>query len=124
MKPSSPILVLTLCAALIQTQAAQAVPFAPTAARTATAGLTTNVHIVDYRRGYGYRRGRNVGLGIAAAIIGGVVIANATRSNGYYERRHRGSGAAQRCADTYRSFDWQSGTYLGYDGDRHVCPYL
>jgi len=27
------------------------------------------------------------------------------------------------CARRYRSFDRRSGTYLGYDGFRHYCPY-
>jgi hypothetical protein len=65
-------------------------------------------------------------LGIAAAIVSVVVLSQAARSNGYTERRYRfsGSSAAQHCADTYRSFDWDTGTYMGYDGERHVCPYL
>lgn len=29
-----------------------------------------------------------------------------------------------RCRDRYRSFDPATGTFLGYDGERHVCPYL
>jgi hypothetical protein len=27
------------------------------------------------------------------------------------------------CMQTYRSYDPQSGTYLGYDGLRYPCPY-
>lgn len=30
----------------------------------------------------------------------------------------------ERCRDRYRSFDAATGTFLGYDGLRHVCPYL
>ena len=26
------------------------------------------------------------------------------------------------CRQTYRSYDPASGTYLGYDGQRHPCP--
>jgi hypothetical protein len=29
-----------------------------------------------------------------------------------------------RCQARYRSFDPESGTFLGYDGFRHPCPYL
>jgi hypothetical protein len=29
-----------------------------------------------------------------------------------------------RCQARYRSFDLESGTFLGYDGLRHPCPYL
>jgi hypothetical protein len=31
-------------------------------------------------------------------------------------------GSAAWCAQTYRSYDPSSGTYLGYDGFRHPCP--
>jgi hypothetical protein len=34
-----------------------------------------------------------------------------------------GAGAdASYCAQRYRSYDPASGTYLGYDGQRHPCP--
>jgi hypothetical protein len=121
---------LALCSAMLGGGTAQALPAAPFAG-TPSVTHTSDLYAVGYRGGYrhgGYRysRGRNVGLGIAAAIVGGVVLSQAARSNGYYDRRYRtsGSSAAQRCADTYRSFDWDSGTYMGYDGERHVCPYL
>ena len=108
---------------------AHALPGSPALGHAITAGNAPTIQNIHSRRGgygygYGRNRGRNIGLGIAAGIIGGVVISQAARSNGYYERRHSGSSARQRCADTYRSFDWSSGTYMGYDGDRHVCPYL
>jgi ABC-type nickel/cobalt efflux system permease component RcnA len=32
-----------------------------------------------------------------------------------------GSSWKAACARKYRSFDWASGTYLGYDGYRHPC---
>jgi hypothetical protein len=31
-------------------------------------------------------------------------------------------GDASYCAQRYRSYDPASGTYLGYDGERHPCP--
>ena len=54
------------------------------------------------------------------------MISQAVRADGYGYRRYRQAGysASQRCAGTYRSFDWDSGTYIGYDGERHTCPYL
>lgn len=132
MKKTQALLAVVLSASMLSAPAVQAFPSAP--ARDAVAGATqskSNVEDVRYygRRGWGghgWRGGR--GLGIAAGIIGGAVIAGAL-SDDYYYRRHRygyvdGGGARQRCADTYRSFDWRSGTYLGYDGYRHVCPYL
>ena len=33
-----------------------------------------------------------------------------------------GGDASAYCAQTYRSYDPASGTYLGYDGQRHPCP--
>jgi hypothetical protein len=33
-----------------------------------------------------------------------------------------GDDAGAYCAQTYRSYDPASGTYLGYDGLRHPCP--
>lgn len=32
--------------------------------------------------------------------------------------------AVERCEARYRSFDRRSGTFLGNDGRRHLCPYL
>ncbi|MCC7253446.1 BA14K family protein [Hyphomicrobium sp.] len=32
--------------------------------------------------------------------------------------------AVERCAARYRSFDRRTGTFLGNDGRRHLCPYL
>ena len=119
---SKTLLALTLCASLVSAEAAQAFP-ASNATRpvAAPAGAQSDVQSVYYRRGYRYGRGA-IGLGIAGAIIGGAIIAN----EGYRYRRYRYAGvsARQQCADTYRSFDWDSGTYMGYDGVRHVCPYL
>jgi hypothetical protein len=132
MKSTHLLLVAVLAVAPLATGPASALPLSSTS-HGVTASSASSVQMIDYRRGYAGRRGsggRNVGLGIAAAIIGGVVISQAARANnysgGYYERRYRASGssAAQHCADTYRSFDWDSGTYMGYDGERHVCPYL
>jgi hypothetical protein len=63
------------------------------------------------------RRNRNVGS-LFLGTVAGLIIANAIREN-----RARDSDM-QACADRYRSFDWDTGTYVGYDGERHVCPYL
>lgn len=70
-----------------------------------------------YNRGYGYRRGYYgngaavVGGLAAGAIIGGAIASSQARasSEGY-------------CAQRYKSYDPASGTYLGYDGQRHACP--
>lgn len=66
----------------------------------------------DRRRGL---RGRDVGIGIGAAIIGGMIASQAARAD---------RTAMQMCADRFRSFDWERGTYVTYGGEVRVCPYL
>ena len=63
--------------------------------------------------GGGYYRNDGAVLGglAAGAIIGGAIANSQARtdSSGY-------------CSQRYRSYDPASGTYLGYDGQRHSCP--
>ncbi len=98
-----------------------------------------------YRGGYGYRRDGGGGFvpGLAAgAIIGGAIASPgyayyggpAYYTPGYYDDQYyddgavavapapAGDDAVAYCMQTYRSYDPQSGTYLGYDGLRHPCP--
>lgn len=99
-------------------------------AQLAAAGAV-HVEHVQYRsygrgyggyRNYGYRRndGRNIALGIGAAIIGGIALSEAARA----EHRTTYAGDWDRCAETYRSFESSTGMYTGYDGVRRTCPYL
>ena len=97
--------------------------------------------------GGGFRRGGGGGGfipgAIAGAVIGGAI---ATAPYGYYggpgyyyapgysDDEYYDSGpvvvapapggddAVAYCMQTYRSYDPQSGTYLGFDGLRHPCP--
>lgn len=73
-------------------------------------------------RYYGGRRhyGRNIGIGIGAAVITGILLSEAARA----EHRRSHSSAWERCADTFRSFEPDTGYYTGYDGVRRPCPYL
>lgn len=41
---------------------------------------------------------------------------------GYYSYYPTSDQSAAYCAQRYRSYDAASGTYLGYDGQRHPCP--
>ena len=116
---------LVLCGSMLAAGAAKAVPAA--APLAGLAGGSSPLSKVYYR-GYGryggyrggyYRGGRWIGLGIGAAIVGSAIVAE-----NYRYRRYRDDSAVERCADTYRSFDPRSGTYMGYDGERHTCPYL
>ena len=68
-------------------------------------------HGGHYRRHYG--TGAAVLGGLAAgAIIGGAIANSQAQAN----------DAVTYCAQRYRSYDVASGTYLGYDGNRHPCP--
>jgi hypothetical protein len=70
-------------------------------------------------RGYG---GAAAGLGIglaAGAILGGAIAAQSAPR--YYEPAPAGD-AVGYCMSRFKSYDPESGTYLGYDGLRHPCP--
>jgi len=64
-------------------------------------------------RGRGGGRGVGVGVGIAAGIIGGAIIAD------QYRRR---DDAVAYCAQRFRSYNPETGTYIGRDGFEHPCP--
>lgn len=98
-----------------------------------------------------YHHGGNFGAGVAAGVagaaVGGAIASQAYASQayyggpgyydagpGYYDDQYydgggvvaaapeSGGGDVAYCMQTYRSYDPQSGTYLGYDGYRHPCP--
>jgi BA14K-like protein len=82
------------------------------------------------RRSGGGNGGRNLAIGIGAAVLGGVILSEAARA----DRRNRpvfveesyedDDDRRQRCADRFRSFDWDDGTFINRDGDRVMCPFL
>ncbi|MEM7191858.1 MAG: BA14K family protein [Pseudomonadota bacterium] len=86
------------------------------------------------RRHYGYRRSNNgwnavgaglVGLGVGAVIGSAlapktVVVAPPARPVGYRPQPWTDAWY-NYCSARYRSFNPQSGTYLGYDGYEHFC---
>jgi hypothetical protein len=140
---------LMTAAAPFLTVPASAMPIAPLTELQNQAAVPAEA--VQYRgggRGYwrggrGYGRGYGgVGAGLAAgAIIGGAIAGSG--AYGYAPYGYRGyaapgyieddvddayvavapqGGGAAYCAQRYRSYDPESGTYLGYDGLRHPCP--
>jgi len=82
------------------------------------------------------------GGGLAAGVIGGMVLGGIIASQrpyyygyrgpyGYYGYRAPygvygaypyGGSAVGYCLSRFKSYDPYSGTYLGYDGFRHPCP--
>ena len=109
---------------------AQPAVAAPLFNQTQAGPATTNVDFVRYRgwhhggwrrhgwhRGYGwghgyYRRGPGLGALAAGAIIGSAMASSQARA----------SDAETYCEQRFKSYDPASGTYLGYDGERHACP--
>ena len=104
---------------------------------------TSNIETV--RWGWGGRGwGWGLGGGLAAgAIIGGALAAPYYYGGGYpyyygggpyyaapayevepgyYEEGGGGGGGVEYCMHRFRSYDPRSGTYVGYDGQRHPCP--
>lgn len=86
-------------------------------------------------RRYGYRP--FVGFTVGAAIVAGAIIANrayAPRRGYYYDTYdydgpyyyppdHRGD-PREVCARHFRSFEWETGLYTTYRGEKRMCPYL
>jgi hypothetical protein len=126
---------------------------APAAAAAATSGpLATDSGVVnvqdrryrgerrgrhrgDWNRGrrhhrgyydYGYNPGAYIGLGIAGAILDGA-LSDDGYVEGYADEPGYGGGssaAMQRCAAQFRSFEWDTGLYTTYGGEKRLCPYL
>jgi BA14K-like protein len=99
----------------------------------------------NWQGGGGYRRGDGGG-GFIPGAVAGAVIGGALASSGYgyygggpgyyapgyYDDQvyddsvavapQGGDDGVAYCMQTYRSYDPQSGTYMGNDGYRHPCP--
>lgn len=134
--PSKSMLTAAICAALLLVAAspASAVPGGGFGHSLDRSGDSTSLlDRVQYRGQFNGRRynrysgnryrsngGRNLALGIGGLIIGGIVLSEAARS----QHRQQHGNDWQRCAQTYRSFESDTGMYTGYDGQRHTCPYL
>ena len=112
---------------------AAAAPAAPAQSLLETAKEGSAMTQVHRRRGGGWGPGLGIGLG----IIGGAIIANelSRPRRGYYydDYDYRGpytypsgySGDARSlCAQNFRSFEWSTGLYTTYSGERRLCPYL
>jgi hypothetical protein len=88
------------------------------------ASSQTNVQRVRYRRHHGSRHhhhhnyDRDVAIGLGLGLLGGIV-SDAARTDyyNYYDPR-------SLCATRFRSFEWDTGLYTTYEGDKRLCPYL
>ena len=111
--------------------AAAPMAMTPGAAR-AEAGSTV-VQVRRYRHFHRHHRhgGRGLGIGLGLGIIGGIIAAEAyRRSPGYaydeevYDARPPSGDPRAACASQFRSFEWGTGLYTTYSGEKKLCPYL
>jgi hypothetical protein len=74
-----------------------------------------------HRHGWNHRRGWGpaAGIGFATGAMIGGAFAAAPRA--YYAPGPTAREVAY-CSQRFKSYDPASGTYLGYDGNRHACP--
>jgi hypothetical protein len=101
------------------------------------------VEQIQSRRGYRHRHRRDRwdndwAPWVAGGLLGlGVYgLSQGLADDGYYYGGYSGyggdyaydyepsGGGYARCEATFRSFDPATGTYVGYDGVRRMCPYL
>ena len=68
--------------------------------------------------------GAGVALGVGALIVGSILASKHARAERRVVVVDRDEEAFQRCADDFRSFDWDTGTIVNRYGDRVACPYL
>ena len=137
---------LAVAALALGSVGAQAAPVSVTGGGTAGASKSSGVTEVQYRRGGGGRfyrgggrgwRGPGIGLGIGAGLLAGSIIASQAyrpRAGYYYDDEvYDGpyyapegySGDPRRlCAENFRSFEWNTGLYTTYGGEKKLCPYL
>jgi hypothetical protein len=73
--------------------------------------------------------GPGIALGLGAGIASGLAYGAYADSYAYdpYAQPYAYSGGSggrddAYCSQRFRSYDPRSGTYLGYDGERHPCP--
>jgi hypothetical protein len=78
------------------------------------------------RRHHRHENDNNATVGLVAGVILGFVLGAAITDSQDHQTHAQSKLSDEAwldaCARRYRSFDRQSGTYLGYDGLRHYCP--
>jgi hypothetical protein len=133
-----PVAALALTLGLLPAMPANAAPMLPGAAKMDAESAVTPVHRRHGHRHHHHHRhgGRGVALGLGLGLIGGIIAAEAYRPRpGYYydDEDYDGpyyapsgfSGDPRTlCAQNFRSFEWNTGLYTTYGGEKRLCPYL
>jgi hypothetical protein len=112
---------------------------APAAMPPSVAKAEAGTTVVEVRRRshrhhrhhhHGHRhRGGNLAIGLGIGIIGGLIAADAYRNapayadDEVYDTPPAGD-PRQLCAREFRSFEWSTGLYTTYSGEKKLCPYL
>jgi hypothetical protein len=109
---------------------------APAAMPPSVAKAEAGTTVVEVRRRshrhhhHGHRhRGGNLAIGLGIGIIGGLIAAEAYRNapayadDEVYDTPPAGD-PRQLCAREFRSFEWSTGFYTTYSGEKKLCPYL
>lgn len=136
-----PIGAVALAFAVAPAEAAPTAPATTAAiAGKADASVVTQVQGWGHRRHHrGHRRGWGaapwIGLG-AGVVVGSIIASEAYRPRrGYYYDDYEYNGPYYYpsayagdprtvCAQNFRSFEWRTGLYTTYEGERRLCPYL
>lgn len=111
--------------AAISVEPAVAAPTGAMAGAGTLAASAKPLVSVQYRRwhhrhhnhGPYYRQHRGTGAAVIGGLAAGAIIGGAIANS-----QARANDAVSYCSQRYRSYDPASGTYLGYDGNRHRCP--
>lgn len=122
---------------------ANAAPLAPASAAVAAAGAENLVEQVQYRRyygprygyygrGYRYNRGAAVGAGIAAGALGALAAGALLAPGPVYAEpvpvyrdpvyAAPDADAIAYCSRRFRTYDPETGTYIGSGGVVRACP--
>lgn len=62
------------------------------------------------------------GAGLAVGIIGSLIAQGIAEEHA--DRYGDSEWRWRKCDREFRSFEWDTGMYTTYEGDRRVCPYL
>ncbi|WP_046862954.1 BA14K family protein [Microvirga massiliensis] len=73
-----------------------------------------------YHRDHGSAAAAGIAGLAAGALIGGAIASQQAQAAPTYVVPNQSAHAY--CSQRFRSYDPASGTYLGYDGNRHPCP--